>query len=264
MAMKRLNKKLRTVYLFVNSVIIFLLHIPFVFAKSAANKIKNGPSGDNTVVSTTVSSTGNDNNFSIPLFKHLNVFDSLHLNLNGLSKNIFDMAVKGLEKLKESGVTISDNIISIVDFSQPSSNKRLYIIDLDNYSLLFNTYVAHGQNSGKEYAEHFSNRPKSLQSSPGFYVTMDTYLGNNGYSLKLNGLEQGINNNALKRDIVVHGAAYVNESLINEQGYIGRSWGCPAIPLNIHRQIIETIKNGTCLFIYSGQTSYLQKSALLK
>ncbi|MBI1783458.1 MAG: murein L,D-transpeptidase catalytic domain family protein [Sphingobacteriales bacterium] len=262
--MKRLNKKLRTVHLFVNSVIIFLLHIPFVFAKSAANKIKNGPAENSPVVTAVSTTTGTDNNFSSAIFKHMNVFDSLHLNLNGLSKNIFDMAVKGLEKLKESGVTISDNIISIIDFSQPSCNKRLYIIDLNNYSLLFNTYVAHGQNSGKEYAEHFSNRPKSLQSSPGFYLTMDTYLGNNGYSLKLNGLEQGINNNALRRDIVVHGAAYVNESLINEQGYIGRSWGCPAIPLNLHRQIIETIKNGTCLFIYAGQSSYLNRSSLVK
>ncbi len=261
--MKRLNKKFRTVYLFVNSVIIFLLHIPFVFAKTAANKIKNGPSGDNTVVTTTANNNGNDNNFSSALFKHLTVFDSLHLNLNGLSKDIFDMAVKGLEKLKISGLSISDNIISIVDFSQPSFNKRLYIIDLENYSLLFNTYVAHGQNSGKAYAERFSNRPQSLQSSPGFYITMDTYLGSNGYSLKLNGLEQGINNNALKRDIVVHGAPYVNESLINEQGYIGRSWGCPAVPLTEHRQIIETIKQGTCLFIYTGQPSYLQRSAII-
>lgn len=262
--MKRMNKKLRTVYLIVNSVIIFLLHIPCVFAKAAVNKIKNGPDGASPLVTSVTTSAGNNHNFFSSLLKHLNVFDSLHLNLNGLSKNIFEMAVKGLEKLKQSGVIISDNIISIADFSQPSSNKRLYIIDLDNYSLLFNTYVAHGQNSGKEYAEHYSNRPQSLQSSPGFYITMDTYLGSNGYSLKLNGLEHGINNNALRRDIVLHGAAYVNESLINEQGYIGRSWGCPAVPLDLHRQIIETIKNGTCLFIYPGQSSYLQKSSLIK
>jgi hypothetical protein len=93
---------------------------------------------------------------------------------------------------------------------------------------------------------------------------MDTYSGNNGYSLKLNGLENDINNNALKRDIVVHGAPYVSEKLINEQGYIGRSWGCPAVPLSVHRQLIETIKNGTCLFIYTGQSSYLERSVMIK
>jgi L,D-transpeptidase catalytic domain len=128
---------------------------------------------------------------------------------------------------------------------------------------LFNTYVAHGQNSGTSFAERFSNRLHSFQSSPGFYITMDTYLGSNGYSLKLNGLEKGINNNALRRDIVLHGAAYVNEKLIGEQGYIGRSWGCPAVPLGVHREIIETIKNGTCLFIYPGKNSYVKRSPIL-
>ncbi|MBI2731330.1 MAG: murein L,D-transpeptidase catalytic domain family protein [Sphingobacteriales bacterium] len=173
------------------------------------------------------------------------------------------MAVKGLEKLKVSGLQMSDNIISIADFSQPSSNKRLYIIDLNNYTLLFQTYVAHGQKSGKEFAEKFSNRPHSYQSSPGFYITMDPYTGSNGYSLKLNGVEEGINDNALNRDIVIHGAPYVSEKLIGRQGYIGRSQGCPAVPQNLSHEIIETIKNGTCLFIYTGQSSYLQHSALI-
>jgi hypothetical protein len=191
------------------------------------------------------------------------VFDSLHLDMMGLSKEVFDMAVSGLEKLKNAGVVMADSIISIADFSQPSSNKRLYIIDLNHYTVLFNTYVAHGQKSGKTYAEKFSNRPHSYQSSPGFYVTLDTYNGNNGYSLKLNGLEKGINNNALSRDIVIHGAPYVNEKMISQQGYIGRSWGCPAVPMSLHNSIIDKIKNGTCLFIYPGKTSYLKQSEIL-
>ena len=256
--LKRINKKIRTVYFFINSVILFLLHIPFVFAKSAGVKLRHTTGDNNPVVAT----TGID--FSSNTFiRHLHVFDSLQLELHGLSKQVFELAVKGLERLKTSGISITDNIISIADFSQPSSHKRLYVIDLNNYSLLFNTYVAHGQNSGEEYARRFSNRPKSFQSSPGFYITMDTYLGSNGYSLKLNGVEKGINNNALRRDIVMHGAPYVNENLISQQGYIGRSWGCPAVPLGEHRQIIETIKNGTCLFIYPGQTNYLQQSTVL-
>lgn len=262
MMMKRMNKNLRTLYLFINSVILFLLHVPFVFARSASYTCKTGPVNEKTA-SVPAATIPADNCIS-PVFKNrLIVFDSLHLNLKGLSKNIFETAINGLEKLKQSGQVLTDNIISIADFSQPSCNRRLYIIDLDNYSLLFNTYVAHGQNSGKEYAGRFSNRPKSLQSSPGFYVTLDAYTGSNGYSLKLNGLEKGINNNALKRDIVVHGAAYVSENLINEQGFIGRSWGCPAVPLELHRKIIETIKNGTCLFIYPGQTAYIKKSGFV-
>ncbi|MGE5107586.1 MAG: murein L,D-transpeptidase catalytic domain family protein [Sphingobacteriales bacterium] len=258
-----MNKKFKNLYLFFSSIVIFLLHIPFVFAKSVgriADDINKHTNYKKIVIS-----TGNpgDAITNIPAFAKFNVFDSLKLNMLGLSKNVFELAVKGLEKLKESGIVLSDNIISIADFSQPSSSKRLYIIDLNNYSLLFQTYVAHGQRSGKEYAEKFSNRPKSFQSSPGFYVTMSPYTGNNGYSLKLNGVETGINNNALRRDIVIHGADYVNETLVHEQGYIGRSWGCPAVPRGLNHSIIETIKNGTCLFIYPGQSSYLQKSTIL-
>lgn len=250
--MKKAKKNLSV---FFNSVIIFLLHIPFVFAKSAGSLLYNGPD-DNTKVKTEKANIAPSN--MLP-----SVYDSLKLNVIGLSKEVFDLAVKGLEKLKSTGTIVTDSIISIADFSQPSSNKRLYIIDLNHYSLLFNTYVAHGHNSGTEFAERYSNRPQSLQSSPGFYVTMNTYLGSNGYSLKLNGLEKGINNNALRRDIVIHGAEYVNEKMITDQGYIGRSWGCPAVPQGLHYSIIETIKNGTCLFIYPGHTSYINKSTVL-
>jgi L,D-transpeptidase catalytic domain len=252
-------KKMKNLRLFLSSLVIFLLHIPFVFAKSVGSSFKHG-SGDNKV-SVTNNNTVGDAGLIFPT--RLNVFDSLKLDMTGLSKNIFEMAVRGLQKLKESGLIVTDTIISIADFSQPSGNKRLYVIDLNNFSLLFQTYVAHGQNSGKEYAEKFSNRPHSFQSSPGFYVTMDPYMGSNGYSLKINGVEKGINNNALRRDIVIHGAGYVNENLIHQQGYIGRSWGCPAVPLGLHYKLIETIKNGTCLFIYPGQSAYLQKSAVL-
>lgn len=260
-----MNKNLKTLYLFFSSIVIFLLHIPFVFAKSG-DSIITGDSNRHTNAKKIIIASSNPTEATpanFPDADKLTVFDSLKLNMLGLSKNVFDMAVKGLEKLKETGIILSDNIISIADFSQPSSSKRLYIIDLNNYSLLFQTYVAHGQKSGKEYAEKFSNRPHSFQSSPGFYVTLNPYTGNNGYSLKLNGVETGINNNALSRDIVIHGADYVNEILVHAQGYIGRSRGCPAVPTGLNRSIIETIKNGTCLFIYPGQSAYLQKSAVL-
>ena len=260
MKLKRMNKNRQKYPLFFNSVFLLLLHLPFVFAKSVGHKLKNNPSNNQPII---ISSAPLPENSVNPIATRLNVFDSLHLNLNGLSKNIFEMAVKGMQKLKEAGIVLTDNIISIADFSQPSSSKRLYIIDLNSYSLLFQTYVAHGQKSGKEYAEKYSNLSNSFKSSPGFYVTMNPYMGNNGFSLKINGVEKGINNNALSRDIVIHGADYVNETLIQEQGYIGRSQGCPAVPKQLNRSIIETIKNGTCLFIFPGQSSYLQKSVVL-
>jgi hypothetical protein len=191
------------------------------------------------------------------------IYDSLNLEQLGLSRKAFDFAMRGWKQLKAAGRIINENIISIVDFSQPSNKKRLYIIDLVNAKLLFNTYVAHGRRSGTVIPTKFSNRPRSMESSVGFYLTSDTYMGSNGYSLKLNGLEGGINNNASRREIVIHGADYVSEQYINQNGYLGRSWGCPAVPLEESRDIIDAIKNGSCLFIYSPQNNYLAKSRIL-
>lgn len=190
------------------------------------------------------------------------VYDSLQLEVMGLSREVFEMALHGMEKLKNANLINSD-ILSIIDFSKSSTEKRLFVIDLDNYELLFNTWVAHGRNSGEAWANSFSNKPRSKKSSLGFYVTGPAYQGSNGYSLKLLGVENGINNNAFLRAIVVHGADYVNANYINSQGYIGRSQGCPAVPPRINRPLINTIKEGTCLFIYHPSASYLNQSALL-
>jgi len=192
------------------------------------------------------------------------LYDSLKLGSLGLAKQAFDYGMEGLAFMKEMGKVENYNIISIVDFSRASSQKRLYILDLKNCKVLFNTYVAHGMNSGKEFAQNFSNDPSSNKSSLGFYETLGTYMGEHGYSLKLEGLEKGINDNANKRDIVMHGAEYVGAQTVRDHGYIGRSWGCPAIPQALHVPIIEKIKNGTCLFIYSPDKNYLSHSALLK
>ena len=191
------------------------------------------------------------------------LYDSMQLAIKGLSKNAFNYAIKGFYKLLNRGKFEKDNIISIVDFSLPSSKKRLFVIDLDKGEVVYNTYVAHGVNSGKLMASQFSNSPESYKSSLGFYETLGTYMGGHGYSLRLQGLEKGINDNANRRDIVIHGADYVNESLIQAQGYIGRSWGCPALPEKLYKPIINTIKNGTCLFIFSPDKSYLKKSRII-
>ena len=192
------------------------------------------------------------------------IYDSLKLGAMGLSRQAFDYALKGFNYLIAKGKIANNNIISIADFSAPSSKKRLFIIDLKNYKILFNTYVAHGQNSGREYADNFSNRPESLQSSPGFYVTKETYVGSKGYSLRLEGEEQGINDNALNRGIVMHAAPYVNESLAKGRGFIGRSWGCPAVAPELSQSIINKIKNGTCLFLYTPNKNYISSSRILK
>ncbi|MBI5858494.1 MAG: murein L,D-transpeptidase catalytic domain family protein [Sphingobacteriales bacterium] len=248
-----MRKKLRGFYLLVSSIVIAILHLPFAFAKSASgNKLffHRDPTTKNTV----------DSLQFLPTIK--SAYDSLHLSLAGLSHQAFEFAKKGLNKLVEEGRLLNDSIISIIDFSQPSNKKRLFILDLKNYKVLFNTLVAHGRNTGREWASYFSNQGSSYMSSPGFYITKETYEGKNGYSLKLEGVERGINDNAYDRGIVVHGAGYVSHELANAQGYIGRSQGCPAVPANTSKPIINTIKNGTCLFIY--HPSYISRSEVLR
>ncbi len=191
------------------------------------------------------------------------LYDSMDLDLKGLSKQTFEYAMKGFNHLVQTGQLVNDRIISIADFSQPSSKKRLFVIDLEKAEVVFNTYVAHGVNTGALMAKNFSNEPESLKSSPGFYQTLGTYIGGHGYSLKLEGLERGINDNANRRAIVIHAAAYANEGFIKAQGFLGRSWGCPALPEKLCKPIINKIKGGTCLFIYSPDKSYINRSKII-
>lgn len=139
----------------------------------------------------------------------------------------------------------------------------MYLIDVKNYKLLLNTYVAHGRNSGSEFASRFSNRPDSHQSSLGFYLTTSTYYGEHGLALKLVGLEKGINDLADERNIVVHGSTYVGDRFLRNQKFCGRSFGCPAVPQNQISQVIQSIKNGTCFFIYHPTKKYLTGSKIL-
>lgn len=196
--------------------------------------------------------------------KYANVYDSMHLSTYGLSKQAFDYALKGYDYLLSLGKIKNDGVLSIVDFTMPSNVKRLFVIDVKSFSLLFNTYVAHGRNSGKATASEFSNAPNSFESSLGFYITSNTYNGKHGYSLRLEGEEQGINDNALNRGIVMHCAPYVSEGFIKSQGYIGRSEGCPAISPKVYKPIIEKIKDGSCLFMYSTDEYYMSHSTILK
>jgi hypothetical protein len=190
------------------------------------------------------------------------LFNDLHLQKVGLSKEILDYAIRGYQKLVDSGLVDNSQYLTIVDLSQSSRNKRFYILDIKNDSLIRNTYVAHGKSSGVDMAKSFSNDFNSNKSSLGFYVTESTYNGKHGLSLRINGLEGGFNDNAEARGVVVHGAPYVNAGRVNSD-YMGRSQGCPALPENEYAQVINTIKDGSVMFVYNPDSNYLQSSTLL-
>jgi L,D-transpeptidase-like protein len=158
----------------------------------------------------------------------------------------------------------SKQLLTIVDYSKPSSERRLWVVDLKHEKVLFNTWVTHGKNSGNMTATSFSNQPGSLKSSIGVFVTVDApYVGSNGYSLRLAGLEQGINDNAYQRDIVVHGAWYADPAVAKKYGGLGRSWGCLAVSDKLARPLINTIKDRTLVFVYYPDRKWLNKSAFL-
>lgn len=178
-------------------------------------------------------------------------YANCNLQASGLSFIVFQKTMIGYFNLtRENVINPTKSIVTIVDFTQPSTFKRLWIIDLKAEKILLNTLVAHGQGSGDNIPNQFSNIAESHQSSLGFYVTDDVYIGKHGISLKLEGLDEGINSLAKSRAIVVHGASYVSESFIKTHGRLGRSHGCPAVPEELNNQIIGLIKNKTMLYIY--------------
>jgi len=182
-----------------------------------------------------------------------------------LNYEVFSKALTGYENLKKAGLLTQDShLLTICDFSMSSNTKRLWIIDLEDKKVLFNSLVAHGKNTGEEFATNFSNKESSLQSSLGFYITDATYQGDNGYSLKLLGMDKGFNDAAYRRAIVMHGADYVSDAFAAMHKRIGRSWGCPAVPRELTQSIINTIKGKNCLFIYYPDQNYLSSSEWLK
>lgn len=247
-------KKIKAVYLFLTSMVIGVLHVPFALAKSVSGASVFPPgTGEKKPVSPSDSLLLSGSPRS--------VYDSLQLHTRGLSADAFNYAKKGFEKLLAEGRLSNDSILTVIDFSLPSSEKRLFILDLRNYRIIQQTLVSHGRNTGREMAQTFSNRHSSYMSSPGFYLTRETYEGKNGYSLKLEGLEPGVNDNAYERGIVIHGASYVSDAFVQAQGYIGRSQGCPAVPAPLAPTVINQIRNGSCLFIY--HPSYIPQSVIL-
>ena len=205
--------------------------------------------------------TGVDDKSSVAAIA-ADLHSTIDLGAKGLSLEALQYAYTGYMNLKRQGKLGNDDILTICDFSQSSRKKRLYIIDVNAKKLLINTYVAHGKNTGVDMATQFSNTHESLQSSLGFFVTKGTYFGKHGLSLRLSGQEAGWNNNAEERAVVVHGANYIGEHR-KGASYMGRSFGCPAVPNEYKDKVINTIKNGTVLFIYHPSNKYLNSSKLL-
>ncbi|UCS95435.1 murein L,D-transpeptidase catalytic domain family protein [Echinicola marina] len=182
---------------------------------------------------------------------------------SSLSEEALNHGVYGYLNLIQSGLIAPNKPLTIIDFSLPSSSKRLWTIDPKDGQILHHTYVTHGRNSGNLMATKFSNTNASFMSSLGFYLTAETYYGKHGYSLRLDGLEKGLNDQARERAIVIHGAEYANPEFIQKTGRLGRSLGCPALPMNEYKKIIDTIKDESCLFIYAPQENYVSSSQLL-
>lgn len=182
--------------------------------------------------------------------------------LKKLSVSVFTKAYNGFINVQHQYI-VKSPILTICDFTKSSTEKRLWVIDFSKNKVLFNTLVSHGKNTGEEYAVHFSNKVSSYQSSLGFYLTDETYQGGNGYSLKLKGLEPQINDKAMERAIVMHGADYCSESFIAQHGRLGRSYGCPAVPRAYNTAIINTIKHQSVLYIHADNDQYLATSKWL-
>ncbi|WP_429241823.1 murein L,D-transpeptidase catalytic domain family protein [Luteibacter sp. 621] len=176
---------------------------------------------------------------------------------------VIGLAVQAAECAQSQGGNPSSRL-AVIDYSKPSSQPRLWVFDTVNRKLLFQELVAHGKNSGDGSSTKFSNAPNSLASSIGLFRTEDTYMGKNGYSLRMEGLEPGVNSNALARAIVIHGAAYVSETMARAAGRIGRSWGCPAVSTAVAHKLIDALKGGQMVFSYYPDQKWLASSNYLK
>ncbi|MCU7693577.1 murein L,D-transpeptidase catalytic domain family protein [Haoranjiania flava] len=190
------------------------------------------------------------------------VYGRVNLASTGLQKEVFYKAYKGYQFLLNNGMLNKSNLLTIVDYSQPSQNRRLYVINLQTGRLIYNTFVSHGKNSGQDYATSFSNAHNSNKSSLGFMVTGDSYVGRAGFSMRLHGKEDGFNTNAYDRGVVMHGSDYVNQNRADNET-VGRSWGCPAVPESLSREIINTLKGGSCFFVWAPDNNYNRTSKLI-
>ena len=199
---------------------------------------------------------------SVPLAVPGAQFRALLTQAPGISPQALETALAAQKRLQADGVRVRSDVLVVIDYTRPSTEPRLWVFDLNHTRVLFEELVAHGKNSGDNRAVRFSNQPGSLMSSIGVFLTGDTYIGKHGLSLRLEGLEKGINDKSMERAIVLHAASYVSERVRRREGRIGRSWGCPAVRPEISRQLIETVEEGAVLLAYYPEKSWLETSRL--
>ena len=185
------------------------------------------------------------------------------LNDTSLKADVLFLAMKGLRTLVMQNQVKKDSLLSIIDYSLPSSSERFFVINLARKCLVYKTLVAHGRNSGELYAMRFSNKIRSHQSALGFYITGNPYMGGQGYSMILNGIDTGYNDQARMRSIVIHGADYATENYVKHYGRLGRSFGCPALPPDVNKEIIDLIKEGSVVFGFYPDSNYFNQSVVL-
>ncbi|WP_034888978.1 murein L,D-transpeptidase catalytic domain family protein [Gillisia sp. Hel_I_29] len=218
-----------------------------------------------TIPTTTLETSPTAKSATLTFDEKVNVMYNEFVENNTSVPNLesFKYGVMGYSKLEDKAL-IKKEILTIIDFTLSSTQKRMWVLDMKNHTVLFNTLVAHGKNTGGEFASKFSNKVNSLQSSLGFYVTGETYYGKNGLSMFIDGQEEKFNSNARDRYVVVHGADYATKDFIDRAGRLGRSYGCPAVPAALTKDIIETIKDRSVMFIYSADNNYNSNSAMIK
>jgi hypothetical protein len=234
--------KTRNLLLFIFAFLSIAGWGPFFFLSSASSNVNNDAVGSSAWIS--------------------QVTRVIISQADNLDPTVLKLGLNAYVKARHEGFD-SKQLLTIVDYSKPSHERRLWVIDLRNERVLFNTYVAHGQNSGADRVTSVSNDPRSLQSSVGVYVTSETYTGHNGYSLRVRGLERGFNDNAYRRDVVFHGAWYAGADIAKQRGVLGRSWGCMAVDQKTIRPLIDTIKNNTVVMAYYPDRNWLRHSAYI-
>jgi hypothetical protein len=183
--------------------------------------------------------------------------------LGGLDESVFELALQAAGCAVRMGDVDRPSTLTIIDYSKPSTDERLWVFDLGSHALLYQELVAHGQGSGGNLAVRFSNEPETHSSSIGLFAAGQTYIGKNGYSLRLDGLDKGFNDRARERAIVMHGASYVSDDFVRSQGRLGRSWGCPALPDPVAREVIDHLKGNGLIFAYYPDSRWLHGSKYL-
>ena len=183
--------------------------------------------------------------------------------LGTIDQHVFDLALGATRCAVRSGAISDPATLTVIDYSRPSTEKRLWVFDLQSHELLYEELVAHGQGSGDNHAKVFSNEPETHASSLGLFLTEDTYVGKNGYSLRLKGVDEGFNDHARERAIVMHGAPYVSEQFVKQNGRLGRSWGCPALREGVAREVIDRVRGNGIVFSYYPDQDWLGSSKYL-